>query len=116
MFDALIHLPPEYHPPIDELPGDLRRIAEAIEAGIPGEGVRLTLLLAQVFHGQPVYFRTVDHLIRRWRDDRLRAEYDGGQTTAKELATKSRLSLRQVENILSQPDTRRVNEKQMRLF
>lgn len=115
MFE-LIHLPPEYHPPIDELPGDLKRIAEAIEAGIPGEGVRLTLLLAQVFHGQPVYFRTIEHLIRRWRDDRVRAEYDGGLVTAKELATKIRLSLRQVENILGQPDARRMEEKQMRLF
>ena len=116
MFEPLIHLPPEYHPAIEELPGDLKRIAEAIEAGIPGEGVRLTLLLAQVFHGQPVYFRTVAPLIRRWRDDRMRAEYDGGLITAKELATKARLSLRQVENILSQPDARRVNERQMTLF
>lgn len=115
MFE-LIHLPPEYHPPIEELPGDLKRIAEAIEAGIPGEGVRLTLLLAQVFHGQPVYFRTITNLIRRWRDDQLRAEYDLGLITAKEGATKVRLSLRQVENILGQPDTRRMEEKQMKLF
>jgi Mor family transcriptional regulator len=112
----LIHLPPEYHPAIEDLPGDLKRVAEAIEEGIPGEGVRLTLLLAQVFHGQPVYFRTVEHLIRRWRDDRMRAEYDGGLFTAKELATKIRLSLRQVENILGQPDARRMNEKQLKLF
>jgi Mor family transcriptional regulator len=114
--NELIHLPPEYHPAIEDLPGDLKRVAEAIEEGIPGEGVRLTLLLAQVFHGQPVYFRTVEHLIRRWRDDRMRAEYDGGLFTAKELATKIRLSLRQVENILGQPDARRMNEKQLKLF
>lgn len=112
----LIHLPPEYHPDIEDLPGDLKRIAEAIEEGIPGEGVRLTLLLAQVFHGQPVYFRTIDNLIRRWRDDRMRAEYDAGGVTAKELATKLRLSLRQVENILGQPDARRMDEKQLKLF
>lgn len=112
----LIHLPLEYHPAIEELPGDLKRIAEAIEAGIPGEGVRLTLLLAQVFHGQPVYFRTIENLIRRWRDDRMRAEYDSDLITAKELATKNRLSLRQVENILAQPDSRRMNEKQLKLF
>ena len=112
----LIHLPHEYHPAIGDLPGDLKRIAEAIEAGMPGNGVRITLLLAQVFHGQPVYFRTVDNLIRGWRDDRMRAEYDTGLITAKELATKNRLSLRQTENILAQPDSRRMKEKQLTLF
>ena len=117
MFE-LIHLPPEYHPPIDELPGDLKRIAEAIEAGIPGEGVRLTLLLAQCpgIRANPVYFRSVDNFIRRWRDDQMRAEYNPPEVTAKVLSAKTRLSLRQVENILGQPDTRRVEDKQMKLF
>lgn len=115
----LIHLPPEYHPPIDEMPGDLKRVAEAIEAGIPGMGVRITLLLAQIpgIRSNPVYFRSVDNLIRRWRDDQMRAEYDAGLITAKELAAKVRLSLRQTENILGKPDTQdELKKKQLKLF
>lgn len=98
---AIIHLPEQYWPAVEELPGDLERVAAAIEEHVPGDGVRITLLLAQIFHGQPMYFRSVDNFLRKWRHDCIRADYDRGGVTAKVLATRYRLSLRQVEKILS---------------
>lgn len=111
----VIHLPEEYWPAIEELPGDLRRVAEAIDEHIPGDGVRLTLLLAQIFHGQPVYFRSIKRYLTSLQHDRIRADYDLGGVTAKVLATRYRLSLRQVEKILSSPG-KTTDERQLRLF
>lgn len=117
MLAEIIHIPERYWPAIEELPGDLRRIAEAIERHIPGHGVRLTLLLAQIFHGNPVYFRNIKPLLRAYRDDAIRAEYDQGGVTAKELAMSYRLCLRQVEKILAQPGSQaELEAKQLRLF
>ena len=113
----IIEIPEAYRPTIDNLPGDLRRIAAAIEASIPGEGVRLTLLLAQVFPGLPLYFRKVDEYLRAIRDDAIRAEYDLGGITAKELALKYRLCLRQIEKILARPSSQvELQERQLPLF
>ncbi|WP_169701498.1 hypothetical protein [Desulfobulbus propionicus] len=102
----IVHLPEQYYPPIEDMPGDLRRVADAIEEHLPGSGVRLTLLLAQIFHGQPVYFRSVKRFITAWQHDCIRAEYDQGGCTAKVLATKFRLSMRTVEKILASPATK----------
>lgn len=113
----IIDIPEEYRPDIDELPGDLRRIATAIEEAIPGMGVRLTLILAQIFPGQHMYFRSAEEFLIAYRDEAIRTEYDQGNVTAKELATKTGLSLRHVEKILSGPPSQdELQERQMRLF
>ena len=115
--DEIIDIPEPYRPTIEELPGDLRRIAAAIERHIPGEGVRLTLLLAQVFGGMPVYFRQVKQYLRPIRDDAIRAQYDQGGITAKELAMLHRVSLSTVEKILARPASQaELKAKQGRLF
>jgi len=97
----VIDIPDEYRPAIEELPGDLQRIAEHIELHRPGRGVEITLLLAQIFRGQNLYIRNIDYLLRQIRDDAIRAEYDRGGVTGRELATRWGLSQRMVEKILA---------------
>lgn len=102
---SLNDIPNEFRPSIEELPGELSRIAFEIERHRPGQGVELTLFLAQVFRGQEVYFRNIDSLERSMRDYSIRAEYDSGGTSIRRLASKYSLSQRQIERILAQPDT-----------
>lgn len=104
---SLADIPVEYRPSIEELPGELSRIAYEIEQHRPGQGLDLTILLAQVFKGQDVYFRNIDALKRRMRDDAIRAEYDKGEITVRRLASKYGLSQSNIEKILARPDTRR---------
>lgn len=98
----IVNLPEGYWPEIEDMPGNLQQISRAIEEHIPGQGVRLTLLLAQIFPGQNIYIRSAVSFIRNWRNDRIRADYDRGGVTAAELAYKYRLSNRQIHTILSQ--------------
>ena len=112
-----IDIPEPYRPRIEDLPGDLRLLAESIERHLAGQGVRLTLLLAQEFGGQPVYLRKVDDLVARIRDDAIRARYDAGGITARELARETGLCLRQIERILARPASQaELKAKQGRLF
>lgn len=99
----IIDIPDEYMPEIDELPGDLARIAAAIDEVLPGQGARITLVLAQVFPGQPLYIRNIEYLIRRRRDDAIRAQYDAGGTTMLALACDYQLSLARIKQILAVP-------------
>ena len=114
----IIEIPAAYRPTIDELPGDLSRIAAAIEEHIPGDGVRLTLLLAQVFGGTPVYFRRVDRFVRPIRDDAMRARYDQGDVSMKEIALLFGVSLSTAERVLARPSSpaAQQQEKQGKLF
>lgn len=113
---AIIDIPAEWRPAIDELPGDLRRIAEVLDKRIPDQGVRLTLLIAQEFPGQYVRFHNPKKFLDRWRNAMLRIEYDSG-TSVRELTTLTGLSDRQVRDILNRPDKQgEVKEKQMKLF
>lgn len=113
----IIDIPEAWRPNIEDLPGDLKRIAEAIERHIPGQGVRMTLLIAQVFPGQTAYFRNPVKWMIAWRDDAMRAAYDQGGVTAKDLATITGLCTRQVEKILARPDSQaELKDKQLRLF
>lgn len=115
--DDVIDLPEQYWPKVEELPGELRRIAGAIDPYFPGQGVRITLILAQVFPGHNLYFRQVKHIIRQWRDDSMRNAYDQGDVTVKELARLYRMSERNTEKILARPHSQAVLEKkQGRLF
>jgi Mor family transcriptional regulator len=112
----IIEIPDEWRPSIDELPGDLALVASGIEAQRPGQGVELTLLLAQLFKGISVYFRNVDELLRGVRNRAIRADYDAG-VRVKELACRYRLSTRQIENILAEPENREQRaDRQMKLF
>jgi len=98
----LVDLPLEYLPQPEDLPGDLARIAREVESFLPGQGVRLTLALCQIFPGQTIYFRNPGRWLRAWRDQVIRNVYDEGGETIKTLATATGLSCRQIEIILAQ--------------
>ena len=116
--DRVVVIPAEYLPSIDELPGELPRIAEVVEASYPGMGVPIAILLAQAYPGQSIYLHSVQSIKRNIRDDAIRSRYDKG-IKVKELATDTGLSTRQIERILAQASCGRqeeLKEKQMRLF
>jgi Mor family transcriptional regulator len=111
-------LPEQYRPPIEELPGDMQAIAQAMEEDFPGLGVRIVLALAQRFPGQWVYVRKMDGPLLAWRNDCIRAMYDQGNITGRELSRFWRLSQSSIEKILAQPSPsqKALEEKQMKLF
>lgn len=112
----LIEVPDEYLPDIDELPGDLRRIARGIEEVWPGMGVKIAMLMGQLFPGIGLYMHNMEGLARRIRDDAIRKESDAG-AKVKDLAIKYRLSTRQIENILAAPPSQEeLKSKQYKLF
>lgn len=114
--NEIVEIPEVWRPSIDELPGDLALVARGIEAHRPGQGVELTLLMAQLFKGISVYFRNVDELLRGVRNRAIRADYDAG-VRVKELACRFRLSTRQIENVLAEsPDQEDQVDRQLRLF
>lgn len=117
MSSKLIHIPDEYLPEIDELPGDLKRIAAEVDLHRPGDGVEIALLLGQLFPGIPLYMHNIDKLARAIRDDAIRVEYDAGGTTIRELALKYGRSTRRIEQILNQaPSQKELKKKQGSLF
>jgi Mor family transcriptional regulator len=116
MTREIVHIPPEHLPSIDELPGDLAMLARGIETHLPGRGVELTLLLAQIFRGVMIYFRNVDPFLHPFRDRGIRRDYDAG-VRIKELALKNRLSTRRIEQILAEPPSpAETAERQLKLF
>ena len=102
MSKDIIDLPKEYWPEIEDLPGDLALITNAVEQQLPGHGVEVALLLSQTFHSQDVYFHSLDCLGRQWRNDTICQEYENG-ATVRDLATKWKLSQRWIEEILGKP-------------
>lgn len=114
MSDKVLDIPEEYWPAIDELPGDLAFIASGLEQHLPGNGIKIALILAQVFKGQPFYICNIEDLLRKIRNDAIRKEYDNG-AKVKELAHKFHLSVRWVEDILSRME-KNPEERQMKLF
>lgn len=112
----LIKIPPEYMPSIEELPGELSWIAETIEVYKPGHGVEFALFLAQVFGGQELYIRRAKDVVRRIRDDAIRAEADQG-VRIKDLAVKHDLGRRQLNDILkAAPSQDELKKKQINLW
>lgn len=98
-------------PPIEELPGDLRLIADVI-------GVGPAWQLAKAFGGTMLYIVKVDAFARRHRDATMRDEFDrrtgsGESTTVvvRDMARRESLSERQVWNIVGAPD-----DRQTRMF
>ncbi|ADW16451.1 hypothetical protein Despr_0266 [Desulfobulbus propionicus DSM 2032] len=98
----VVHLPKDFLPKISDLPGELKTVATAIDEHMPGDGVRLTLLLAQVFPGQHLYLRKPDKFIRLWRNVIMRSIYDQGNITAHELSSLTGVCERQVWTILGE--------------
>ena len=119
MFEAekkIIEIPEEYRPSIEDLPGGLSRIAAEIERFRPGAGVEMTLFLAQVFNGQPLYLRGIKDLLRKIRNDAIIADYDAGGVTMLDMASKYGLSHRRIKEILAAPGGPVKNNKQLGLF
>ena len=116
MSDRVIEIPEEYLPTIEEMPGELLMVAEGVEEVWPGYGVKVALLLGQLFPGVPVYMHNVKDLVRRIRNDAIHKEKDQG-STIKMLAIKYNLSTRQIENILAvQPGQEVLKSRQKSLF
>ena len=111
----IIEIPAEYLPEIEDLPGGLSRIAAEIERYRPGSGVELTLFLAQVFAGQPLYLRSIKDLLRKIRNDAIIANYDAGGVTMLQLASTYNLSHRRIKEILAAPGGPTKNDKQLEL-
>ncbi len=101
----LIKLPEQYRPAIDDLPSDMQVMAAALEEDFPGQSVQIVLSLAQRIGGGWYYVQKLDKLSKDWRNDTIRAMYDTGTYTAKALSRTWRLSLRQIQNIIAQPDS-----------
>lgn len=104
----IINLPADALPDIDELPGDLRQVAEVV-------GVEKTMELAQEFRGTAIYFHNIDKFLVRHRDNCIRKDFDKllseGKTarrTADELGRKYRLSARWIFEISARPDDRQM--------
>ncbi|MGD9947665.1 MAG: Mor transcription activator family protein [Desulfobulbus sp.] len=96
-------LPEQYRPSIDELPGDMQLVAEAIESSFPGMGVHVAMVLSKRFGGGPIYIRKMNGELLRWRNDQIRSMYDHGGVTGRELAWYWQLSQSSVEKILAKP-------------
>lgn len=97
----IIDLPDEALPAIEELPGDLRLLAEIV-------GVRMALVVAQRIGGTHLRVPSLKPWVRRIRDRWMRRTYDQGGITVVELARRVRLGERQTYVILGQaePDER----------
>ena len=109
----LLSIPDEYLPAIEDLPGDLRLIAEAVELYLPGMGAKVAVILATEYRGQNLYFRGVDYLEKQIRDEAIRTEYDQGARII-ELGLKWNLCRSAVEKIVARPD--QVEARQLRMF
>lgn len=99
-------LPDDALPGLDELTGDLRMLAELV-------GVRKALEISELFGGTTACFFGHRRYLIRFRDKKIRAEYDSGGITVAELARKYNLTERYLYMILGkQPG----EDRQMRLF
>lgn len=116
---SYINIPPEHRPEIDELPGELALIAEAVEEELPGLGVEVALILGQKFSGTDMRMHNCRAIVRAYLAEVMRAEYDGGGVTVKELARKYGVSMTVAKEILSsvaESKQRELQEKQGWLF
>lgn len=104
MSNMNIHqLPEQYRPSVDELPGDMQLIAEVVEESFPGIGIPVVMVLARRFGGSPLYIRKLNGPLLRWRNEQIRAMYDNGGVSGRELAWYWQLSQSSIEKILAQP-------------
>ncbi|MDD2467368.1 MAG: Mor transcription activator family protein [Desulfobulbus sp.] len=96
-------LPGEYRPDVGDLPGDIQLVAEAVEQSFQGMGVPVAMVLAKRFGGSPLYIRKLNGTLLKWRNDQIRAMYDLGGITGRQLAWYWQLSQSSIEKILAQP-------------
>lgn len=82
---------------IKMLPGDLREVAELI-------GLDNTFILIDRFGGGYLNIPKCEAIIKEIRNKKIRADYDSGKFTLRQLAWKQRLTIRQIQNILSESD------------
>ena len=110
-------LPEQYRPSIDELKGDMQVIAQAVEEALPGMGIPVLLALAKVGGGW-MYISKMEGATLKWRNDQIRAMYDQGNITGRELARFWGLSQSSIEKILAQPgdSQQELAERQLKLF
>jgi len=112
--NGIITIPDDALPPISELPGDLRRVAEIIRPAVATElmAVRLVFMMADEFGGTDIYCAGLGKWRKRWRDQQIRAEYDQNAKVP-QIARRYSLSERWVWDILGRlpPD-----EKQLGLW
>ena len=115
--DDLLDIPDEFLPEIDDLPGELARVARIIDRIAPGHGVRAVLALAAEYRSTPIYVHNLDKLQRRVRDQKIIARYSAGER-AECIARSARVSLRHLWTILGrEPGVARVeDERQLKLF
>ena len=95
-------------PTIDELTGDLRLLAEIV-------GVALAIRIGLSFDGVPLRLWGMSKLKKRWRDNRIRKEYDAGASVIT-LARRHKMSDRQIWSILGRGDEPVKNDRQLGLF
>lgn len=112
MDEAWKKLPADMYPRIEELPGDLSKLASIIEESVPGQGVNIVLKVASQFRGTTIYCHNIDALTRRARDRWVRDHFDAGDRVP-DIARTVNLSERRVWEILG---TAPVDERQGRLF
>ena len=106
-----IIIPDDALPAITELPDDLRQVAEIIRTAVESDltVVRLVFSIADAFGGTDIYCSGLGKWRRRYRDQRIREEYDRGNR-APEIARRYRISERWVWEILGRlpPDERQL--------
>ena len=83
---------------INQLPGDLKLVAEEI-------GLEATMKLVKKFGGGYLVIPKCVALINNIRDNEIRRLYNAGGCTRRDLAWKSRLTIRQIDNILSETNS-----------
>lgn len=105
-------LPADMFPTIDELPGDLSKLAAIIDAVVPGQGVTIVIRITEMFRGTTIYCHNMDALTRKARDRWVRDHFDAGDRVP-DIARTVNLSERRVWEILG---TAPVDERQGRLF
>ena len=107
----LMEVPDEFLPPIEGLPGDLAKIAEAVRPYVSNDcaAVRVVFALSIDFESTQLYFHNLDDFRRRWRNLMLRQDYDrmsrsGEPNIIQRLARKYSLSVRWAWDILGRAD------------
>lgn len=90
---SIDNLPDDALPEMEELAGDLRILAELV-------GVRMALKISERFDGTPARLYGHRRWLTRFRDGKIREEYDRGGVSGVELARRYGLSDRHIWNIL----------------
>ena len=103
-----------FSPAIDDLPGDLREIAESIAEEWPDKAVAITLHLYARFPKVHVYFHNTDGLLKKHREAWIRSlprKQGNNRISARDIALVTGLSEREVEKIRPTEE-----ERQLSLF